>query len=626
MINLKTDQGFVVVGAATGQVIASQIGSVGVVGGFGGMALGTPVIVVGGAIAGAAIQGIVEGIETGDVKILGVTTLGSVLGAGFSAAVGKVGVGVAGSAFGVGMGTMAATGGLFALGVYQLIKMFTKQESKESIDQVFSRIEDKISGQEFYNQAMMELDPVLGEINWMQRMNDLEIEEELKILKANLQNNLLENSIKDYQWQPLDNEEELENLKEQLTTYLQNEHCSTKTLYDSNDSQQEQGNIILINTPNFVWEPRDLTHFESHPVSALAIAPNNQYLFSGDSKGIVNLWDLNTHKLLFSFIGNREEIQAIVVSPDGKKLLAAGFDRRISAWQIERKSIFSGFYSPNSRYSHEGVIYALTLSPDGQIVASGGSDHKIKIWRGITGKWEQTLNGHTDSIFALVFSTDGKMLVSGSADKTIRLWHFSNDQEPEILQGHEQRITGLEITNNNQYLISGSLDGIIHIWDLVTKTIVKRIKAHSQGILSLTINNISQILATANYQEIKLWDLETGELLQTLAGCHPIKFSEDGKILVTGNPDQKKVLTIWRYNVGKFKPEQDNNFAFDFSHNWWDILGVSPNADPQEIKLAYYYLAKQFHPDQNNCQEAVKSMQVINHAYNQFRRFCRDRS
>jgi WD40 repeat protein len=609
MINLKTDQGFVVVGAATGQVIASQIGSVGVVGGFGGMALGTPVIVVGGAIAGAAIQGIVEGIETGDVKILGVTTLGSVLGAGFSAAVGKVGVGVAGSAFGVGMGTMAATGGLFALGVYQLIKMCGNHSSSNK-----------------YFENLLFLEQITEEYKNEKKWHNLEIENELQELKNELEKNLLENSSQDYQWQPLDNEEELETLKEQLTTYLQNEHCSTKTLYDSNDSQQEQGNIILINTPNFVWEPRDLTHFESHPVSAVAIAPNNQYLFSGDSKGIVNLWDLNTHKLLFSFIGNREEIQAIVVSPDGKKLLAAGFDRRISAWQIERKSIFSGFYSPNSRYSHEGVIHALTVSPDGQLVASGGSDHKIKIWGGITGKWERTLNGHTDSIFALVFSTDGKMLVSGSADKTIRLWHLSNYQEPEILHGHEQRITCLEITNNNQYLISGSLDGIINIWDLATKTIVKRIKAHSQGILSLAINNIAKILATANYQEIKLWDLETGELLQTLAGCHPIKFSKDGKILVTGNPDQNKVLTIWRYNVGKFKQEQDNNFAFDFSHNWWDILGVSPNADPQEIKLAYYYLAKQFHPDQNNCQEAVKSMQVINYAYNQFRRFCRDRS
>jgi hypothetical protein len=65
MINLRDGKGFVVVGATTGQVIASQVGGIGVVGGFGGMALGTPVIVVGGAIAGAAIQGIIEDLETG---------------------------------------------------------------------------------------------------------------------------------------------------------------------------------------------------------------------------------------------------------------------------------------------------------------------------------------------------------------------------------------------------------------------------------------------------------------------------------------------------------------------------------------------------------------------------------
>jgi len=151
MIDFRDGKGFVVVGATTGQVIASQVGGIGVVGGFGGMALGTPVIVVGGAIAGAAVKAIIDGIETGDVTVLGVTTLGSVLGAGFSATVGNVGVGVAGSAFGVGLGTMAVTGGVFALGVYQLIKMFAKGQSKESAAQIFERMGDRISGQELYN-------------------------------------------------------------------------------------------------------------------------------------------------------------------------------------------------------------------------------------------------------------------------------------------------------------------------------------------------------------------------------------------------------------------------------------------------------------------------------------------
>jgi hypothetical protein len=302
MIDFRDGKGFVVVGATTGQVIASQVGGIGVVGGFGGMALGTPVIVVGGAIAGAAVKAIIDGIETGDVTVLGVTTLGSVLGAGFSATVGNVGVGVAGSAFGVGLGTMAITGGVFALGVYQLIKMFAKGQSKESVAQLFERMEDRISGQEFYNQAMMELDPILGEIAWEQKMRILDIEEELQELKATIKNNLIENNLEDYQWQTPETKAELETLKQQLTAYFEDDNVQTKMLYDSTKSETENTQIITINQSKSTWQSIDLTHFEVPIVNAVAIAPNNQYILSGNHNGTVHLWDLQTKELLFTLV------------------------------------------------------------------------------------------------------------------------------------------------------------------------------------------------------------------------------------------------------------------------------------------------------------------------------------
>ena len=46
MIDFRDGQGFVVVGATTGQVIASQVGGIGVVGGFGGMAGSDSIVVV----------------------------------------------------------------------------------------------------------------------------------------------------------------------------------------------------------------------------------------------------------------------------------------------------------------------------------------------------------------------------------------------------------------------------------------------------------------------------------------------------------------------------------------------------------------------------------------------------
>jgi hypothetical protein len=134
------------------------------------MALGTPVIVVGGAIAGAAVKAIIDGIETGDVTVLGVTTLGSVLGAGFSATVGNVGVGVAGSAFGVGLGTMAITGGVLALGVYQLIKMFGSSSSESK-----------------YFENLLFLEQITEEYEFEQQWKSLEIEEEFQKLKKFIQ-------------------------------------------------------------------------------------------------------------------------------------------------------------------------------------------------------------------------------------------------------------------------------------------------------------------------------------------------------------------------------------------------------------------------------------------------------
>ncbi|BFM40869.1 DnaJ domain-containing protein [Synechocystis sp. LKSZ1] len=619
-MDFPADQGFVVVGASSGYVMASQVGGIGVIGGFGGIALGTPVIVISGAIVGAAVQGILEGIESDDVNILGVTTVGSVLGAGFSAAVGNVGVGVAGTAFSVGMGTMAVTGGIFALGVYQLLKKFVQQDSQESIQQIFARMEDKILDQEFYYQAMLELDPVLGELAWKQKITELELEEELQQLKANVQSNLTEDNDQNYQWQSLDNQQDLEKIKQHLKTYLQNSDGVPQLLYDLTEASQPLGQLITHKRQKLQWQAKTLSYFDLQAISAVAITKNNRYLFSGDSRGMIKQWDLVTHQAVFSFIGNTKEIQALVVSPDSQKLLAGGFHGHINAWHLEKRAIFPAFYSANSALSHQGIINALAISPDGQWLASGSSDHKIKIWNTLTGTWERTLNDHSNKVTVLAFNRDGRLLASGSEDNSILLWDTTNYQKPLLqLDNHHRPITGLKFLQDFPLLISSDVAGTIQIFDTANQTILKTINSH-EPIFSLDVNSSLGVIATANYQAVKLWDLETGECLQALAGRHPITFSEDGQILVSGSLQQKPMIKLWQCSLDRFnQPNESDDVLFDLSQAWWQILGVDPDADPQSVKLAYYHLAKQFHPDQNATQESVQAMQAINHAYRQFR-------
>ncbi len=619
MVSIPKQSGFVVVGAASGQIFASQVGTIGLVGSFGGIALGTPVIVVSGILAGAAIQGIIEGIENGDVAVLGVTTVGSVLGAGCAAAIGNVGVGVAGTAFGIGVGTMAVAGGVFALGVYQLIQIFGKDSQAESYEEIFSRMQDKISDREFYIEALLELDSLSRDLKWHKSFSDLEIDEELRQLKQTLGINHITESPGKYDWETLESQEKLNQLKEQLEELFRNNQFQENSFYSYPPTSENNNQIITINLSRSVWQSKILKTIENNDFSSLTITSDSKYLFAGNVNGTIFQWDLTTCQHLFTFTSGRSEIMATEVSPDQKRLLAAGFDRRISEWNIQSKGIFIGFHDLPSSYSHDGVIYSLSCSPDGKIIASSGSDAIIKIWNGITGHWNRNLIGHTACVRAIIFSANSQSLISASEDKTIRLWQVNSWGNSSILGEHPTIVIGLDLLKDEQLLISASFDGTVKIWDLDRKSCLKSFQTNQKRLLDISVNPITKIIATASTTEVKLWDWKTQQCLQTLDGCcFPIQFSPNGQLLVTCNPLPRQGLKVWYLQTDQSNVNQFDDFGFDLLLEWWEVLGVSFDADQKTVKAAYYSLAKKYHPDQNKQNAYAVAMQKINHAYDKF--------
>jgi len=110
---------------------------------------------------------------------------------------------------------------------------------------------------------------------------------------------------------------------------------------------------------------------------------------------------------------------------------------------------------------------ALALSNDGRILASGGQDKAIRVWDTETGQLLQTLQSDSGEVLALAIAPDGNTLVSGSADRMVRIWNLTTNQPPLMLKGHAEAVSFIRLSSDGQTVISGSYNEVKR-WNLAT--------------------------------------------------------------------------------------------------------------------------------------------------------------
>ncbi len=598
---------FIAGGAGFGAGVSATVGGMGLAGGFGAIGIGMAPVTVAGAVAGAAAYGAFKAIADGDSAAFGAIGIGAAAGAGMSASIG--GMGLAGSfgTVGIGMGTMAAAGGVVGLGVYGLYKAFKQEPGQRMAGAIdaFGRMESNVLEMEAYTQALLELDPVYGEWVWKQKFAALEVEEELEALKTEVGTK----TTAQHRSEPSISSNPT------IKSSVKPENSATNPAPRETQvtAPEMEAEVLAIEAQALqTWKCVKVLKGHKASVNTIAISPDGQTLASGSQDRTVSLWNLKTGKRIFTFFGQAGEVFAVAITPDSKMLIAGGFDNKITSWQLDTKALASPFKYLNSPYSHSGFVSSLAFSRDRKILASASGDRTIRLWGGYTRDIKRTLNGHLDTVWSVAISPDGQTLASGSADKTIRLWSLSGSEQSRILSGHSGWVTSVAISPDGNILASGSTDGTIKLWNLHNAELLRTIDGQSTGIFSVAISPDGQTLASGSMKAVKLWNINTGELIQTLAGRSPVAFSPEGQTLVSSG--ESSCIKIW----DQILDSDESRFDPVLFGEWWAVLGVDVDAHPDDVKSAYRRLAWQYHPDINRCASAIAKMQATNKAYEQF--------
>ncbi len=315
-----------------------------------------------------------------------------------------------------------------------------------------------------------------------------------------------------------------------------------------------------------VWDSRTgqalLCIKDSSPsiISCVAFSPDGRHIIGGDEiNKTIRVWDSSSGEHLRCMHGHIDHVNSVAYSPDGKSIVSGSGDRGIGdntvrIWDSESEEQL------RSIKGHTGFVSSVSFSSDGYRIASGGRhDNTIRIWDGYTGVELQCLSGHTDWVTEVAFSPDAKLIASGGGslqgnDKTVRIWDAISGALIQTLRGLKYPVTSVAISPNGTRVVtgsgSGSLHNAVHIWDVASGDSLQSIDGARCAAFS---SDGTRIVSGDEFGFVHMWDAETGQKLKGFRGhaniVNSVVFSPDGTQIASGSDDE--TVRLWNVQTGE---------------------------------------------------------------------------
>jgi len=303
-------------------------------------------------------------------------------------------------------------------------------------------------------------------------------------------------------------------------------------------------------------------------IRSLAVHPDGRRVVTGDSNGMLWLWQIPDQKVTLIPSHQQHQIQSVHFSPDGRLLAYSSRDGRARLWDVEGEQLAEDIPKQDCDL--------LAFSPDSRILA-GMADNEIWLWDVAAGRFLPPLQAGSKKVLTIAFTPKGDRLISSDYAGFVYVWDWRDarlSHHWQIAEGYVHRLAihpdgemiainylnqgiqfctleGVEIPSklpregnyfelafspSGEWLAGAGPEGHVHIWQTQPGELSRLLRGHAHPVGVIAFFPHSQWIASASAdQTVRIWELGSERQLYELSGYRrsigTLAIAPDGKTL-----------------------------------------------------------------------------------------------
>lgn len=307
-------------------------------------------------------------------------------------------------------------------------------------------------------------------------------------------------------------------------------------------------NIIVYDTSNV--EQAKYIPIEGYNMENLSFSKDESFLIGSDSKSkFIHLFYLDSIKT--KKIEAHQQVALAFISNNSQYIISTGTkDKQIKIWNPVDFSLIKIFKGV------EKIEYQQIIKQDQKFILLNKQRNKVKVDFIPNNLNNKILKDKIGEISSVALSSNNKILAYGNSKNKIKVFDL-NSLKQLFTFSHHSWVRVLKFSPNSKLLASACFEEL-KIWDTYTGKELASFNKEFQVPLSMAFSNDNKLIAIGSRKSVKIFNVRTKQLVHSFevkSSVYSIDFSSDNKLLLTGegfkNEHNKYKILVWNLETGK---------------------------------------------------------------------------